>query len=91
MDAIIAIDKILSLGLTNDICGIVETDSSKLEQCELKFGSFRAIKSPRPYTTYLYEWRKVDSPNEIGEPDALLIQSSFDGTMLIYLYELTYD
>lgn len=91
MNAIQALDRILTLGLTNDICGTIKIDSSASETCELYFGSFRTIISPRPYTTYLYEWRDTESANEIGEPDALLIQPSEEGTMLIYLYELTND
>lgn len=91
MNALQAVDRILTLGLTNDICGTIKMDTSALERCELYFGSFRAIIAPQPYTTYLYEWRDTESPNEIGEPDALLIQPSEDGTMLIYLYELTND
>lgn len=91
MNAIKALERILTLGLDNCSCGTIEIDSSVSESCELRFGSFRAIIAPQPCTTYLYEWLQADSPNEIGEPDALLIQTSFDGTMLIYMYELTND
>lgn len=91
MKAIEALERVLTLALDNTTCGTIEIDSSASESCELHFGSFRAIIAPKPFTTYLYEWRDTDSPNEIGEPDALLIQPSFDGTMLIYLYELTND
>lgn len=91
MNAIHAIDRILALGLNDNGSGTIKIDSSALESCELLFGSVRAIIAPQPYTTYLFECKRPDSPNEIGEPDALLIQTSFDGTMLIYMYELTND
>ena len=91
MNAIDAVIRILNLGLDNTVCGTIVLDSNVLEECQKQFGSYRAILSPQPYTTYLYEWRKADSPNEIGEPDALLIQPTFDDTMLIYMYELTND
>lgn len=91
MNAIEALERILTLGLDNNCCGTIKIDSSASESCESHFGSFRAIIAPQPYTTYLYEWIQADSPNKIGEPDALLIQPSFDGTMLIYMYELTND
>ena len=91
MNAIKAIERILTLGLSNNVCGTIETSDSAIDVCQLYFGNFHPILSPRPNTTYLYEWRKADSPNEIGEPDALLIQPSFDGAKLIYLYELTND
>lgn len=91
MNAIKALERILTLGLDNCSCGTIKIDSSALETCELYFGSFRAIIAPQPYTTYLYEWKDTESANEIGEPDALLIQPSEDGTMLIYLYALTND
>lgn len=88
MNAIYAIDQILKLDLNNQICGTIVTDEAPLDVCMMAFGSFRAIIEPLPNKTYLYEWRDLESPNEIEEPDALLIQTSDDGTMIIYLYEL---
>lgn len=88
MKAIEALERVLTSGLDNTCCGTIKIDSSASESCEVQFGSFRAIIAPKPFTTYLYEWRHAEWPNEIGEPDALLIQPSNDGTMLVYLYEL---
>lgn len=88
MNAIYAIDKILKLDLNNSICGTIVTDEAPLDVCLMAFGSSRAIIAPMPNKCYLYEWRDIESPNEIGEPDALLIQTSDDGTMIIYLYQL---
>lgn len=88
MNAIHAIERILTLGLDNNSCGTFVTGDSAKEDCKLEFGDFHAIIEPKPHKIYLYEWKQADSYNEIGEPDALLIQPSFDGTMLIYLYEL---
>lgn len=88
MKAIYAIDQILKLDLNNQICGTIVMDDAPLDVCQMAFGSFRPIIAPLPYKSYLYEWRDLESPNEIEEPDALLIQTSDDGTMLIYLYKL---
>lgn len=88
MNAIYAIDRILKLDLDNSICGTIVTDEAPLDVCQMAFGSFRTIIEPLPNKSYLYEWRDLESPNEIEEPDALLIQTSDDGTMIIYLYEL---
>lgn len=83
-----ALVRIINLGLDNNVIGIVQTASAPMDNCKSNFGSFRAIIEPLPNKTYLYEWKDTESANEIGEPDALLIQPSEDGTMLIYLYEL---
>lgn len=88
MNAIYAIERILTLGLTNDSCGTILTTDSAIDDCKTNFGDFHAIIEPKPHKVYLYEWKLADSYNELGEPDALLIQPSFDGTVLIYLYEL---
>lgn len=88
MNAIHAIDRILTLGLDNMTCGTIMTTDSAIDDCKMNFGDFHAIIEPKPHKVYLYEWKDTESINEIGEPDALLIQPSNDGTMLVYLYEL---
>ena len=83
-----ALVRIINLGLDNNDCGIVQTASAPLDTCKSNFGSFRAIIEPLPNKTYLFEWLNAEKPNQIGVPDALLVQPSLKGTVIIYLYEL---
>lgn len=82
------IDQIFKLGLTNDVAGIIFTDSEPIQECIRHFGEFNVLRTPKTNTYYVYEWRTTDYVPSLGEPDAILLQTEDAPMMVVFLYAI---
>lgn len=82
------IDQIFTLGLTNDVAGIMFSGSEPIQACITRFGEFNVLRTPKENTYYVYEWRNTDYVPSLGEPDAILLQTEEAPMMLVFLYAI---
>lgn len=92
------INGILENELDNTCCGtfrfdIEPCDSNEKLQMTINnlcstFGDGNIVIAPKPYREYVYEWVNIEQYPRLGEPDAIYMQPSPDGSMIIYFYLL---
>lgn len=92
------INKIFENDLDNNSCGTFRFDiepSNSKEKMQMTidslcgtFGDGNIVIAPKPNREYVYEWVNIEQYPRLGEPDAIYIQPSPDGSMIIYFYLL---
>lgn len=92
------INKILENDFDNNCCGTFRFDIEPCDKDEKlqmtidslsnTFGDGNIVIAPKPYREYVYEWVDIEQYPRIGEPDAIYMQPSPDGSMIIYFYLL---